>query len=78
MGVTATWLDQDFYMKEAILAFRELISYHCGNNIADNFFFVPKEFAMVKKVYNIIIYGLLFKYISILYYSLFLKYFHNR
>ena len=78
MGVTATWLDQDFYMKDTILAFRELIGYYCGNNIADNFFFVLKEFAMVKKVYNIIIFGLLFKCISILYYFLFLKYFYNR
>ena len=47
MAVTFTWIDIDFKMNEAVVAFRELFGSHSGKNIAYSFHTVLPEQASI-------------------------------
>lgn len=51
MTVTASWITQDFQLREIIIGFREIIGdVHTGTNIADTFWKILCEYKIEEKV----------------------------
>lgn len=50
MAITVTWINTNYEVKEAVIAFRELDGQHTGLNIANTFHDVLKEFQVDKRV----------------------------